>query len=170
MDPTDFSAQIYLSSLLGIQQETDFVALGRLAAKSQLAMYKSSLAYLHTKKTDLPPTLPLASYVGTYLNEAHFAMVVTVSPLGSGLHVSTQGSALITYDLLPWDKDTFYWEVDQEQEICEKGMFPDPIAVKHLMSFDVSGKIVESLKWRHEMAWKDAEVFHRSDTVALGNL
>jgi CubicO group peptidase (beta-lactamase class C family) len=171
MDPIDFCAQMYLSVLLGLKPEVDFVSLARNVATTQLELFKTAAAYLEKKKTSVRPTLPLSSYAGTYMNEAgNFLIAVKVNTSGNGLHVSLQNSVLTTYELLPWDGDTFYWEIEREREICDKGMFPVPIAVMHLMRFAVVGRSVESLYWRHEMAWKEPECFGRVDVKEIGRL
>jgi hypothetical protein len=171
MDPTDLCSQIYLSVLLGSKSKVDHISLAKTAAAAQLKMYNGTSSYIQRKKTDIPPTLPLSSYAGTYINDAqNFSLIVRVNRSTTGLQVSIQNSLLTTYDLLPWDRDTFYWEVDWEREICEKGMFPVPIPVMHLRSFGVAGKAAESLKWRHEMLVKDPEVFQRVDSKEKGEL
>jgi hypothetical protein len=115
--------------------------------------------------------LPLSSYTGVYLIEGHnFAIRVHVDTDGTGLVVSVRGSSLTTYNLLPRDGDTFYWRIDREEEMCVKGMIPVPIAVTQLMHFAVSGNRVDNLQWRHEMFWKEPEIFRKADHRKLGRL
>ncbi|ORX97752.1 beta-lactamase/transpeptidase-like protein [Clohesyomyces aquaticus] len=161
MDVTDFSAQLLLGVLLGSRGCPSFVPLAEAAKRAQLAWYEHLSKYLATNKTDHLPTLSLTAYRGRYINILG-NFFLDIIPFKAGLRVYVQGHTLTTYDLLPYDGDTFYWEANRDREVCDKTMFPFPTHQRHLVSFQLGVMGVKSLQWHCDpMPMAKSEVFYR---------
>ncbi|KAF2441996.1 beta-lactamase/transpeptidase-like protein [Karstenula rhodostoma CBS 690.94] len=160
MDPTDFSAQLLLGALLGSRTLPDYVSLALSARSAQLGWYVQLAKYLQVNRTEKPPSLPLTSYSGAYANSAN-TLVLEVTAVEEGLHVSVRGRPSTTYHLLPWNGDTFYWEANREREVCEKAMWPIPSPQWHLVTFSVGKQGVETLKWQVDALARGPDTFQR---------
>ncbi|CAI6336234.1 unnamed protein product [Periconia digitata] len=158
MDPVDFVAQLALSVLLGEAPSVDFVKAAELARSITLSNYKLLEQAVDKGKTGIPPTKPLAAYQGDYYNAIHnFVMSVTVD--GEGLDVRMQHGKS-GFSLLPYDGDTFYWRVNREWEMCEKGMWGFMYKDWHLFRFEIdSNGEVASVAWRHDPYAASPEVY-----------
>jgi CubicO group peptidase (beta-lactamase class C family) len=165
VDPTDFTAQLLLSVLLGEDPQplqAEFLELAEMAKSFQMIGYERLAAALEKKKTNIPPSLPLEAYEGDYYNALHnMAFRVVVS--GEGLHMTVKGTLRTSYDLYPYDGDTFYWKADREEELCEKGGWPFLSPEPHKIRFKISDKgVVDRLIWFHDPLGKP-EVFRKED-------
>lgn len=100
INPTDFSAQLLLGALLGSRTVPDYASIALSATSKQLEWYAQLAKYLQINRTGKPPTLPLTSYSGAYANRAN-TLVLEVTAVEQGLHVSVRGQPLTTYQLLP---------------------------------------------------------------------
>jgi CubicO group peptidase (beta-lactamase class C family) len=169
MDPTDFSAQLLLGTLLGSQTIPDYVSIALLARSNQLRWYTQLAKYLQNNRTDKPPTLPLSSYSGSYTNRAN-TLVLEVTAVEEGLHVSVRGRRSTTYKLLPWNGDTFHWEANRDEEVCEKAMWPIPSPQWHLVTFCLRQRVVETLKWQVDAMASGPDTFQRQDEARLTRL
>lgn len=169
MDPTDFSAQLLLGALMGSRTMPNYTSLAPLARSSQLGWYTQLARYLQLKRTDRPPTLPLTWYSGAYANRAN-TLVLEVTAVEQGLHVSVQGQPSTTYQLLPWNGDTFYWEADRDKEVCDKAMWPIPSPQWHLITFGVGQHGVEHLKWQVDPMANAPETFQRQGVAGFAKL
>ncbi|KAJ4300072.1 hypothetical protein N0V90_005321 [Kalmusia sp. IMI 367209] len=162
MDPTDFSAQLLLGALLGSRTVPDYPSVALSARSNQLRWYAQLAKYLQINRTDKPPTLPLISYSGAYANRAN-TLVLEVTAVEQGLHVSVRGRPSTTYQLRPWNGDTFYWEADRDKEVCEKAMWPIPSPQWHLITFCLGQRGVETLKWQVDAMAGGPDAFQRQD-------
>ncbi|KAF2821844.1 beta-lactamase/transpeptidase-like protein [Ophiobolus disseminans] len=169
MDPTDFSAQLLLGALLGSRTIPDFASVALVARSNQLGWYARLIKYLQVNRTDKPPTLPLTSYSGAYANRAN-TLVLEVSAVEQGLHVFVRGRPSTTYQLLPWDGDTFYWEANRNKEVCEKAMWPIPSPQWHLITFCLGQREVETLKWQVDPMAGGPDAFQRQDEARCTKL
>jgi CubicO group peptidase (beta-lactamase class C family) len=166
MDPADFVAQLALSVLLGEAPSVDFVKMAELARAATLENYKMLEKAVAKGKTDVLPTLPLSAYEGDYYNAIHnFVLSVTVA--GSSLSVRMQrGNTGFT--LSPYDGDTFYWPVNREEEMCNKGMWGFMYKDWHLFRFETnSNGEVEKLFWRHDPYVASPEIFTKVPTSQM---
>jgi hypothetical protein len=136
MDPADFVAQLVLSRLLGPPPTLDFVKLAKLARTIALDNYKVLEDVVSEGKTKIPPKKPLAAYQGDFYNAIH-NFVFSVSVDGDGLNVRVQRGKT-NFDLLPYDGDTFYWRVNREEEMCQKGMWGFTYKDWHLFRFEIN--------------------------------
>lgn len=160
MDPTDFSAQLLLGALLDSRTVSDYASIALSARSNQLEWYSQLARYLRVNRTDEPPTLPLTSYSGAYANQAK-TFVLEITAVEHGLHVSVRGRPYTTYELLPWNGDTFHWEANRDREVCEKAMWPIPSPQWHLVTFCLGPQGVETLKWQVDAMSNRPEVFQR---------
>ncbi|KAF2462581.1 beta-lactamase/transpeptidase-like protein [Lindgomyces ingoldianus] len=159
MDATDFSAQLLLGTLLGSRSFPSFLPLAKTAKQTQMAWYEHLSRYLCANKTERLPTLPFAAYSGRYSN-AMGNFVLDIISMKAGLRVYVQSHSLTTYDLLPYDRDTFYWEANRNREVCDRAMFPVSDYHTRLVSFHLGARGVESLQW-HCDPMVQPEVFRR---------
>lgn len=162
MDPTDFSAQLLLGVLLGSRAVPNYPSLALSARANQLGWYTNLAKYLQTNHTVTPSTLPLASYAGAYANRVN-TLVLEITTVERGLHVSVRGRPSSTYQLFPFNGDTFYWEADRDREVCEKGMWPIASPYWHLITFCLGKRGVEALKWQVDPLSRGPELFQRLD-------
>jgi hypothetical protein len=158
MDPADLVAQLVLSRLLGPPPSLDFVKLARLARTITLENYKVLGRIVSEGKTNVPPTKPLAPYQGDFYNAIHnFVLSVTVD--GDGLNVRVQRGTT-HLDLVPYDGDTFYWRINREQEMCQKGMWRFMYKHWHLFRFEINSHgEVDTLLWKHDPYLASPEAF-----------
>ncbi|KAL1597922.1 hypothetical protein SLS60_008410 [Paraconiothyrium brasiliense] len=169
MDPSDFSAQLLLGALLGSRTVPAYASLALSARFNQLGWYTQLARYLQSNRTDKPPTLPLTSYCGAYANRAN-TLVLEVTAVVQGVHVSVRGRPSTTYRLLPWNGDTFYWEANRDREVCEKAMWPIPSPQWHLITFCLGKRGVETLKWQVDAMAGGPEAFRREDEASRTKL
>jgi CubicO group peptidase (beta-lactamase class C family) len=162
MDPTDFAAQLMLGALLN-QPSIDYAPLAKAAAKAQLGWYYLKSTYLAQKKTNRPPSLPLSEYAGTYWYKGKDFFKLVLTHAEHGLCLSVQGSAITTYDIKPWDADTFFWPADRDREVGHLGMFPFPWPTTHLIGFEVKDGKTKTLRWQHDMLAKTFEFVKEAD-------
>jgi hypothetical protein len=161
MDPADFVAQLVLSRLLGPPPTLDFVKLAKLARTIALDNYKVLEDVVSEGKTKIPPKKPLAAYQGDFYNAIH-NFVFSVSVDGDGLNVRVQRGKT-NFDLLPYDGDTFYWRVDREEEMCQKGMWGFTYKDWHLFRFEInSHEEVDKLFWKHDPYLTTPEAFTKT--------
>ncbi|KAF2741960.1 beta-lactamase/transpeptidase-like protein [Sporormia fimetaria CBS 119925] len=160
MDPTDFAAQMLLGVLLGVEAMPDYLALARKAQKVQTQWYNRLARHLESHKTSQAPSLPLAQYEGTYMN-GNGVFRIEIKMSGDCLSAYMQGSRRTTYDLLPYDGETFYWKANRDDEVCAKGMFPSPYPEVHLVRFHHSETGIESLSWQFDMSVKPEKFWRR---------
>ncbi|KAF1997030.1 beta-lactamase/transpeptidase-like protein [Amniculicola lignicola CBS 123094] len=165
MDPTDFAAQLALSVLLGQAPAVDFVEMAKLARTITLENYKVLKKVVDNGKTEVAPTKPLAAYEGNYYNAIHnFVVSVRLASDDNGLRVNMQRGNT-SFELLPYDGNTFYWPVDREEEMCNKGMFGFMYKDWHLFRFEINADgEVERLLWRHDPYLASPEVFRKTPT------
>lgn len=164
MDPTDFVAQLVLSKLLGPPPSVALVKMAELARTITLENYDTLKQIVAEGKTDIPPTKPLAAYQGEFYNSIH-NFVISVLATDVGLNVRLQRGKT-NFDLLPYNGDTFYWKVDREKEMCQKGMFGFMFKDWHLFRFEISSNgEVEKLMWRHDPYVASPEVFRKTPSL-----
>ncbi|PVH93384.1 beta-lactamase/transpeptidase-like protein [Periconia macrospinosa] len=166
VDSSDFSAQLALSVLLGeTPQEEEFEKMTEMARPFQLMGYERLAAALEEKRTEVPPSLPLSSYQGDYYN-AIGNIVNTITAVDDEYLLMTHGgTGRTSWKLFPYDGDTFYWKVDREWELCEKGMWPFLTPEWHKLHFKVKETLVESFTWHHDPLAKP-EVFRNKAVAA----
>ena len=160
MDAPDYCAQLLLSEVMDVKPPRDLLESAARSAKMQLSWYTQTKAVLESFKSDTPPTRPLSSYTGTYFNKIkNFKITITEDQLRNGLHLSCQGLPKTTYNLEPFDGDTFCWTVDRDAEV-RRGSWIDPLPQFHVVNFEVDRRGVQSLSWQHDhrmeadMFWK----------------
>jgi CubicO group peptidase (beta-lactamase class C family) len=151
LDPTDFTAQLILSILLGEPPlQNEFLALSEIARPIQIIGYERLGAALEKKKTEIPPSFPLSQYEGDFHN-ALGNMTYTMKVMGDGLNMKIKGKPKTEYLLLPYDGDKFCWKPNREEELCEKAMWPFLSPEHHKIVFQVSSNgIVEGFVWFHD--------------------
>jgi CubicO group peptidase (beta-lactamase class C family) len=160
MDPTDFAAQLALTALLGEAPAIDFAKSAELARSTTFRNYELLKEVIAQKKTDEPPTQPISAYKGDYYNALHnFVISVTVAVGGNSLDVKMQRGDT-GFTLSPYDGDTFYWPVNREEEMCNRGMWGFMYKDWHLFRFTINANDeVESVAWRHDPYVASPEVF-----------
>jgi CubicO group peptidase (beta-lactamase class C family) len=165
-DPTDFAAQLVVSILLGEEPPRHFIKLGRSLRGSTIAAYGMLAAHLESQKTDIPPLFPLQVYKGDYYNRAG-NFFYRVSVRGRGLRMRVQGLPLTTYDLMPYDGDTFYWPPNREEELCKKGMFLFLYSGWHKVTFrsSVEGGNIDQMIWHHDSSARPETFLKRGTTT-----
>jgi CubicO group peptidase (beta-lactamase class C family) len=163
MDPADFAAQLALSVLLGEKLKVDFVELAQLGRTITLDNYAILGKVIADGKTNNPPTKPLVAYEGDYYNAIH-NFVLSVTMARDCLNVNLQRGKT-AFTLLPYDGDTFYWPVDREEEVCEKGIWGFMYRDWHLFRFEIdcNGE-VERVTWRHDPYLSSPETFKKTST------
>lgn len=115
------------------------------------------MALLDKHKTTKPPQYPLSAYEGDYLCRVGKS-VLSVTAHNYGLFIRVNGSQHTTYDLLPYDGDTFYRPADHD-EVCTRSRFPSLWPDVHKFTFVTnSDGAVDRLMWGHDPAVK-AQVF-----------
>jgi CubicO group peptidase (beta-lactamase class C family) len=163
MDPTNLVGQLIVSVLIGEEPPNNFPELARTARSAMLGAYQKLAATLEKGKTAKPPRSPISGYEGHYWNAArNYCISIAARP--RGLLMTVQGAPRTTYNLEPYDGDTFYWPTDREDEMCERGMPPRIYPWWHKVMFGMGddGRI-SHLTWHHDPLAKP-EVFQRSET------
>lgn len=159
-DPTDFVGQLIVSLLLGQEPNANYVHLSRVARQASVASYSLLSDTLIKHKTTKPPRHALSAYEGDYWNAAG-NFVLSVSARAGGLVMTLQRKARVSYDLLPYDGDTFYWPVDREEELCRRAMFPAIYPSWHKVGFGTNlDGFVDHLRWGHDPMAKP-EIFRK---------
>lgn len=159
-DPTDGIGQLILSALLNEPPCEDYVGISKAVSQNALGVYEHLNNLLAQGKTSEPPQHPLTAYEGDYYNFAR-TVVLSISARDTGLLMIVQHDGRVTYSLLPYDGDTFYWPADRESELCKEAMYPIPLPGWHKISFSTGRDgVVESLTWGHDTLSKP-EVFRR---------
>lgn len=161
MDATEFVGQIIVSLLLGEEVPAIIPKLSVEARAVSLSSYARLIAQLEKGKTGKSPQYPPEAYEGSYWNAAqNIVYNIKSSPKG-GLKMTPQNLPLTSYDLLPYDGDTFYWPANREEEL-KKGMWPIPSIARHKVIFGVDGSddnmSINTLSWHHDPMGK-VEVF-----------
>jgi CubicO group peptidase (beta-lactamase class C family) len=161
MDPVDFAAQLALSVILGEKPRSDLVGMAKLGREITLKNYTLLEKAIAAKKTDVPPTKPLAAYHGDYYNAIHnFVLSVVVAGDRLVVHIQRNKGSFV---LSPLDGDTFHWPVTREDETCEKMMWGFLFPEWHSFKFGVGGSgQVDRVEWKHDPLVADAEVFRRT--------
>ncbi|ORX93614.1 beta-lactamase/transpeptidase-like protein [Clohesyomyces aquaticus] len=167
VDVPDFIAQLLLSDLLSCGPPPNLLSLAQKSAQMQLGWFEGSRAALRTFKTDLPPTHPLETYAGVYLNRIRNFKIV-VKALQKSLCLSMQGLST-AYEVQPLDGDSFYFDADRDFEIVDRGMWINPLPQFHVFHFNVSQKCVHSLTWKHDRLM-EAEVFAKDNQEQASKL
>lgn len=167
MDPTDFAAQCLLGAVLEEDRPANLLGLAKLAVQRQIGWYAKMKEAVEAQKTNIPASLPIEAYAGTYINRVgNFYLVV--SPTENGLHLAVQGSATTTYSLLHLGGDKFYRPVDRDYEMLD-GRFPYPHAPVFIFKFTVEGERVARLTWHTDLHLKP-DVFRRVEPHISGKL
>jgi hypothetical protein len=151
VDAKDFAAQLVLSVLLGeVPQCEEFTEMSEMAQSFQLIGYDRLASQLNKKKTDVPPSLPLNEYEGEYCN-AVGNVVNCITAVEYHLLMTVKGTTRTSFDLFPYDGNTFYWKSDREWELCEKGMWPFLSPEWHKIHFKLSEYgHVQQFTWHHD--------------------
>ncbi|KAL9106769.1 MAG: hypothetical protein Q9227_008268 [Pyrenula ochraceoflavens] len=167
MDPTDFVAQQILAIVINGKANRSLVDLAKVARASNIAEYPTlhaKLLHARTGKSNRPPS----SYEGHYWNAAgNFCLTISAHPssspgMGGGLRMAVQAVPLTSYNLEPYDADTWWWPPNRKLELCEKGMHAYKQAGCHLVTFSSSdGEPVDRLLWHHDPTTAEPEVFKR---------
>lgn len=161
VEPTDFAAQLALSVLLGeTPREEEFKNMSETTRSIQLMGYERLAEALEDKKTGIPPALPLPNYEGEYYNVVG-NIVYTITGVENEHLLMTAGrTGRTSFNLFPYDGDTFYWKADREWELCEKGMLPSMAPEQHKLHFKVKDGRVQFFAWHHDPLAKP-EVFRK---------
>jgi CubicO group peptidase (beta-lactamase class C family) len=170
VDPTDFTAQLCLSVLLGERPfEEEFLEMAEMARPFQIIGYERLKMALEKKKTGIPPSLPPLAYQGDYYNALE-NLAFSIAVARDGLRMTVKGSSRTSYNLLPYDGDIFYWEADREWELCTKGMWPFMSPSPHKIHFKASENgEVKQLTWSHDPLGRP-EVFRKKTTQSRAKL
>ena len=162
MDPTDFVGQLLVSTLLGETPSNKYPSLAKAARAIALGAYPRLIAALAKHKTTKPPQLPIAAYEGHYWNAAE-NFCLSTSANNGGLLMRVQNMPQTSYNLEPYDGDTFYWPANREEEVCKRGMWPIVWPAWHKVIFGVSSEgQVSHLVWHFDPLAKP-EVFRRRE-------
>jgi CubicO group peptidase (beta-lactamase class C family) len=148
-DPTDWVGQLIVETVFGEPNPQDYAELSRQAKAGGFKKFEDVRKSLEENKTDKPPSGDLEAYAGTYYNSIkNFKLEVTVD--SSELRMTSQGFKDVVYDLLPYDRDTFYWPSNREDELCKHAMFPWTWVSVHKISFlaNKAGEF-DRLSWGH---------------------
>lgn len=159
MDFTDFVGQLIVSLLVGEQPPENLLELCKLGRSASLTSYKALSAQLEKYKTTQPLRFPLAAYEGDYVNAAD-NFVLSIEGYEGGLLMTVQNIPLTKYELLPYDRDTFYWPANRNAEI-KQCMWPIMSTGWHKIMFEATDSTtIDHLIWKHDPFGK-AEVFHK---------
>ncbi|KAL8851434.1 MAG: hypothetical protein Q9221_003613 [Calogaya cf. arnoldii] len=171
VDPTNLVAQVVLSQILNEQPPQNLFKLCDLARSASMASYKALNVQLGKHKTDKPPEYPLVAYEGEYINEAG-TFVIAIPQMEKGLIMKMQHMPLTSYELLPYDGNTFYWLANRNAEIAQS-MCPIPSTGYHKIVFGTDQKHgIDRLIWKHD-PYARPEVFGKrrvTGTLELGKL
>jgi hypothetical protein len=169
MDPTDLVGQLIISTLLNKSVIVNLTSLARGVRRASIASYGNLIEHLDNNKTSKPPRQPLSAYKGEYLSRAG-NFVLAITPCKDGLSLKVKGSQRTTYDLLPYDGDTFYWPADHNDEVCNFSRFPNLWPDVHKYTFRTgSDGFFDCLVWgfepgaKAEALWKRTE--HRKEQL-----
>ncbi|KAH8734316.1 beta-lactamase/transpeptidase-like protein [Ilyonectria robusta] len=140
----------------------DYGKLARMSVASSLERHinvNKSLADGRTAKT---PTRPLDSYVGRYLNSIG-NFFIDVEHHEDSLYVSYMGRDADTFELVPYQEDSFYWRLSYDDCVKlarETGYDKEYFIIR--FGSDVAGSDVTHLWWRHEYDLPEpGESFHK---------
>ena len=160
-DTTDWIGQLVLQTILE-EEPHDYVQLSKSSKEGSLQQFASVIEELKQGKTDIPPSQRLEAYCGRYYNAiGNFVLEITLQKDGEGLIMMVQDLDEVVYELISYDKDSFYWPCDREEELCNQMMFPWTWAGVHKIEFDVTEEgDVRSLTWKHD-SLASPEVFRR---------
>ncbi|MCJ1438933.1 hypothetical protein MMC27_008323 [Xylographa pallens] len=153
LDVTDFAGQSIISLLLGEKPLEDVISLSESVRSASLASYARMNGRLENRKTGRLPQLPFSAFEGDYINRAGNFVLSVIARRG-GLLMKVQPPSQTCYDLLPYDRNTFYWPADREAEICKRGMWPFLSLGWHQIVFGASddGTGIEHLTWAHDLS------------------
>ena len=165
-DPTDGIGQTILSILLSERLDGDFIRISKAVNQRSLQAYELLKKALARSMTKTPPQHPLKCYEGDYYNSAR-TFVLSIISQDTGLLMIVQRDHRVTYRLLPYDGDTFYWPADRQKELCEEAMYAFVLPDWHKISFNTSGSgEVDTLIWGHDASSK-REAFARGSKALL---
>ncbi|KAI4123827.1 MAG: hypothetical protein LQ338_005087 [Usnochroma carphineum] len=161
VDPTDLVGQLLVSHLLRDPPLPDLQELCDHGRVASLTSYERFVAQLERHRTTQPPQLPLFAYEGDYVNSAG-NFILSISQSQSGLRLTVQDMPLTTYELVPYDGNTFYWPANRNEEI-KQSMWPIVSIGPHKIKFEVDKGVVQRLVWKHD-PYGNPEVFGRRGT------
>ena len=161
-DPTDCVGQLILSVVLGEKPYDGFVDLSKAVRHAALTSYLKLEGQLLKGKTGKPPQHPLTTYEGDYWNFAN-NFVLSINASNDSLLMTAQKNARVTYILLPYNGDTFYWPASREKELCEESKVPLMSPGWHQIGFGTNARgKVDRLLWGHDPMTKP-EVFYKRE-------
>lgn len=170
IDPTDLVGQLIASVLLGEKSNVNYVHLSKVARRASLDSYLMLAKTLVKGKTTKPPQHAPDAYEGDYWNAAG-NFVLSISAQAGGLLMTVQRKPRVSYILLPYDGDTFYWPADREEELCHRSMFPTMYPSWHKVGFgtNINGS-VDRLTWGHDYMAKPEVFSKRIASQELGRV
>jgi len=159
-DVPDYVGGLFLESILGCEQPTDFLTLIKEAKEASI---QGPLKTIEKLKADRQPGTshkPLEAYEGHYVN-SNGLFILDVKIHGQGLRMHLQGLPKTYYDLHHYDNDAFAWECDRDAE-AKRAMFPQLSDAfrKVYFRFGEDGA-VSSIFWAYARDEPAGEVFEK---------
>ncbi|KAK4443224.1 beta-lactamase/transpeptidase-like protein [Podospora aff. communis PSN243] len=162
-DLPDYVGGLILNTILGSDDEVDFVSLVRECKAVSINAPLKTAAQLRAEKKEGTTHLPLESYVGRYVNSmGNLALTVTV--LGdAGLRLRLNDLPGTYYDLKHYHDDVFAWDCDRDAEV-KRVMFPQLSVEFRKIYFKTDGEgVVKAIHWAYARDEPKGEEFLKQE-------
>ncbi|KAK2740665.1 hypothetical protein FQN57_006035 [Myotisia sp. PD_48] len=146
-DCADWLAQLILEALLGIHDKNDYEKIAEDSAWASINNWKAMEQRLaHNRTSGTTPTVPIASFVGEYYNEANNLFLEVFEDSNKDLHLCIQGDRRESYKLEHYHHNVFSWYLTWDESV-KRGRFRILSPDYYLLNFSVRGDDVVSLQW-----------------------
>ncbi|KAL6854714.1 hypothetical protein ACO1O0_005839 [Amphichorda felina] len=152
--------------------EAAYIRAAREARHNFVKFVEDRNKELMESKTAHSPIYPLSAYVGKYHNSIG-SFFIEIKLNGDKLQVAFLGAEIDTYDLQPYQTDSFFWMLDFDQS-AKRARLPWFPAEHFVLKFGCPQApsvwpsdeevIMQCLTWKHEPAVPgEGEVFRKSN-------
>lgn len=157
---TDCVEQLILSIILDEESYNDFVNMFKVVRQVMLGSCLKLKAQLSEGKITKLSRHSLIAYENDYWNFAK-NFVLLIDARHDSLLMTAQKCACVTYQLLLYDEDTFYWSANRKKKLCDESMSLFLSSDWHKINFRTNFTgTMKSLIWDHDSMTK-AKVFHK---------
>ncbi|XXH02094.1 hypothetical protein Hte_008460 [Hypoxylon texense] len=136
-----------------LQNAPDYRLLAQKAVERSLARFRATKKSLAAGRTVETPSRDLSTYVGSYQNAAgNFFLRIQLNQAKDGFQVSYMGRRRDTFDLTPYQEDSFYWALtyDETVKLARDPNSPPEFFILKFSSGDTDSSGIACLWWMHE--------------------
>ncbi|KAI1392902.1 putative D-aminoacylase [Hypoxylon trugodes] len=151
--------------------ETAYIEYAELTSKKNTLVMSNIKEDLLRHRTTKIPTYPLNTYVGKYRNAAgNYVIKIRESPTGY-LQISFMGLESDTFDLQPYQSNSFFWHVSYD-DLAQRGRYAIWPKQYYIIEFGnsndtpvgmgISEPKITYLRWKHDFSFEnDGEMFRK---------